>query len=308
MTLHIGSNIVKYRKESGVTQAELAEYLGVSPQAVSKWEQETSVPDIYLIPKIALFFNISIDTLFGTTDLNMSGLLVSKYTVQSNDKNYKEALDALHNILDINPENTEALKQLIQLEFNRSHEFLLKGESACQKLLTLADNESDKKRAMIQLIRAHAMLDRNDLIKEYRERFETTKSVDNFNYLLIALGNCCQHQEILCLGEDYLHTFSTSERLLIYPNLMEAAYVLNNTPYTQICFDFITAHSTDIHQIFNAWWLLWKSHKKIGNQVEATRCQKVLLSQLPKQGYNEYTLEKLHKQLTGDSPQIINVL
>ena len=99
MNIKICSNISKYRKESGITQAELAEYLGVSPQAVSKWEQEVSLPDIYLIPKIAFFFNISIDTLFGTTDIDTSALLVSKYSIIRNDKNYREAKDSVETLL-----------------------------------------------------------------------------------------------------------------------------------------------------------------------------------------------------------------
>ncbi len=48
-----------------LTQGELAEKLGVSTAAVSKWEQETSCPDISLLPQIAEIFNVSIDELFG---------------------------------------------------------------------------------------------------------------------------------------------------------------------------------------------------------------------------------------------------
>ena len=57
--------IAHYRKISGLTQKELAEKLGVSGQAVSKWEQQISCPDIMLLPHIAAVFGISIDELFG---------------------------------------------------------------------------------------------------------------------------------------------------------------------------------------------------------------------------------------------------
>ena len=57
--------IAHYRKLSGLTQKELAEKLGVSGQAVSKWEQQISCPDIMLLPHIASVFGISIDELFG---------------------------------------------------------------------------------------------------------------------------------------------------------------------------------------------------------------------------------------------------
>ena len=60
----VGKQIAKLRKEKGVKQEELANDVGVSTQAVSKWENG-GVPDIELLPKIADFFSVSIDYLFG---------------------------------------------------------------------------------------------------------------------------------------------------------------------------------------------------------------------------------------------------
>ena len=60
----IGNIIAKLRKEKGATQEELAKHTQVSTQAVSKWENG-GVPDIELLPKIADFFGVSIDALFG---------------------------------------------------------------------------------------------------------------------------------------------------------------------------------------------------------------------------------------------------
>lgn len=55
----------KRRKELKVTQGEIAEFLGVSRAAVSKWEKGQSYPDITLLPKLANYFNTSIDDLLG---------------------------------------------------------------------------------------------------------------------------------------------------------------------------------------------------------------------------------------------------
>ncbi len=60
----IGKNISELRKAKGVKQDELARFVGVTAQAVSKWENG-GVPDTELLPKIAEFFNVSIDELFG---------------------------------------------------------------------------------------------------------------------------------------------------------------------------------------------------------------------------------------------------
>lgn len=60
----LGQQIKYYRQQKGVKQDELADYLGVSFQAVSKWETGASDPDLSLLPKIAVYFGISIDDLF----------------------------------------------------------------------------------------------------------------------------------------------------------------------------------------------------------------------------------------------------
>ena len=63
--MSIGKNIAKYRKAKGFTQEELGAKLGVTNQAVSKWESEVSMPDIMLLPEIATVLNITLDALYG---------------------------------------------------------------------------------------------------------------------------------------------------------------------------------------------------------------------------------------------------
>ncbi len=65
MKLNIGENIRKHRREANLTQEQLAEKLGVSFQAISRWENETTYPDMELLPAIAKFFGISVDQLLG---------------------------------------------------------------------------------------------------------------------------------------------------------------------------------------------------------------------------------------------------
>ncbi|WP_297238712.1 helix-turn-helix transcriptional regulator [uncultured Faecalicoccus sp.] len=61
-----GQMISSLRKEKGMTQLELAEKMGVTDKAVSKWERDLSFPDVNSIPKIAEIFEISIDELMQT--------------------------------------------------------------------------------------------------------------------------------------------------------------------------------------------------------------------------------------------------
>ena len=64
MELKIGEKIAKYRKLKGYTQEQLGELVGVSGQAVSKWENG-GVPDTCLLPSISKVLGVSIDALFG---------------------------------------------------------------------------------------------------------------------------------------------------------------------------------------------------------------------------------------------------
>lgn len=61
----IGKRIARHRKELGLTQDALAEQLGVTAQAVSKWENDQSCPDISMLPKLAEVFHTSTDALLG---------------------------------------------------------------------------------------------------------------------------------------------------------------------------------------------------------------------------------------------------
>ena len=59
----LGEKIAEKRRVRGMTQEEVAEKLGVTSQAVSKWENKVSLPDITLLPAIADLFETTIDAL-----------------------------------------------------------------------------------------------------------------------------------------------------------------------------------------------------------------------------------------------------
>ena len=65
MEMTLGKRIAALRKEKGLKQDALAEILGVSPQAVSKWENDQTCPDIGLLPKLAELLEVSVDELLS---------------------------------------------------------------------------------------------------------------------------------------------------------------------------------------------------------------------------------------------------
>lgn len=93
----LGQRIARLRKSKGLTQEELGDKVGISSQAVSKWETDASVPDIMLLVKIANIFDITVDELLGNERIRETPKVVPqenrkdvdkmilKITVDSND-------------------------------------------------------------------------------------------------------------------------------------------------------------------------------------------------------------------------------
>ncbi len=85
----ISENIAKYRKKKGYTQEHLGELLGVSNQAVSKWELAVSMPDIMLLPRLADALGITLDELYGiekATDKRNEMVRADDFPIEANRK------------------------------------------------------------------------------------------------------------------------------------------------------------------------------------------------------------------------------
>lgn len=72
--MNIGNNIKRLRQQKNLTQDQVAEKLGVSYQAISKWETNANTPDISMLPEIANLFGVSIDMLFSDNIMDCSDI------------------------------------------------------------------------------------------------------------------------------------------------------------------------------------------------------------------------------------------
>lgn len=105
----LGENIAALRKNRGFTQEELAKRLGVSPQAVSKWENGTACPDIALLPEIADIFSVTVDDLMRAP----AERLISNENKQGEDES--EADKSATDFKDCKPSGLEAKKVNISI-------------------------------------------------------------------------------------------------------------------------------------------------------------------------------------------------
>ncbi len=67
--MKFGEKLNILRKNAGLTQEEVASHLGISPQAVSKWENDLSCPDIMLLPELAALYGKTVDELLSSEDM-----------------------------------------------------------------------------------------------------------------------------------------------------------------------------------------------------------------------------------------------
>ena len=69
MAMNIGAKITAARKNAGFTQEKLAEQLGITPQAISTWERDESIPDTKNLLMLAKLLDVSLDDLFSESEL-----------------------------------------------------------------------------------------------------------------------------------------------------------------------------------------------------------------------------------------------
>lgn len=147
MSLTIGEKIALLRKKKNISQTELAEYLFLAPQTVSRWEVGGGAPDIALLPKIAAFFGVSIDELFGLTSLERTENLVCKYSVLRDDRSFQEAMEAIGSQLQTidalqkngggEPAGLERDRD--RLEAEKAHMWIQQGREAFRRAFAIAD-------------------------------------------------------------------------------------------------------------------------------------------------------------------------
>lgn len=123
MKIEIGQRIKSLRVEKGITQEALANHLGLSYQAVSKWENNVSSPDIQLLPLISVYFGVTIDELFEIpNEVHMERInhMLDNERILS-EENFNYAQEFLRNVLETNPKCARAYYLLAALYNHRAN-------------------------------------------------------------------------------------------------------------------------------------------------------------------------------------------
>lgn len=191
--MDIGKQIKALRLAKEVKQEELAEYLGVSFQAVSKWETGASVPDIALLPNLAVFFGVTIDELFQIPNEEEFERIENMFWHERRIpvETFDHSIRFLEGILAQEPRNVRAYSCLAELYNHRAksdHEAA--GEYA-RKVLEL---DPDEKRGWVAFLEAGGGVcgdewydNHFEVIEYFREFLE--KNPGNFRGLYAIIEN-----------------------------------------------------------------------------------------------------------------------
>lgn len=220
----IGQNVKKLRDERNITQQELADALGVTFQAVSKWECGITVPDIAMLPDIADYFSVTIDELFKsnmTAYRNKAERLISKYESDiSNSEAFELADREYRKLFSANGMTAYDLGNFAYLNDLRSRYYLKLAETYYQQAIEQGKEQNDLSyyKNQRQYILFLSQLGRDD---ESISRHTNLLELDpnnpmNYSSLVAAYKYAGDNVNAIKIAEKGLSIFPQDELLLIY--------------------------------------------------------------------------------------------
>ncbi|NLG81045.1 MAG: helix-turn-helix transcriptional regulator [Bacilli bacterium] len=218
--INIGKMITMKRRQKGLTQEELANYLGVSKASVSKWETGQSYPDITFLPQLATFFNITIDELMGYEPQLTKQDILKLYLQLSDDfesKPFDEVLNECHKLI-------KKYYSCFPLLF---HIGLLLVNNCAEAL--------DKEKTTSVILEAKELFIRVKTESDDSELVQLATSMEA--YCALMLGN---PNEVIELLENKSNKIISNESLLasayqMIGKLTEAKYVMQVGMYQFLC-------------------------------------------------------------------------
>ncbi len=169
---NFGERLKKIRTDSHTTQDILAEYLGVSYQAVSKWENAIAFPDITLVPAIANFFGVTADYLLGVsldnTDENIESILQQARSYTHTGE-INKSIAILEEALKTYPNEHKLLSDLIEynvMVYKDSNEWLAHIEQKAGLIFRDCNIDKIRYKTIVNLAFAYSFCGKREKVKE----------------------------------------------------------------------------------------------------------------------------------------------
>ena len=141
--MNIGKKIRDFRLVKGITQETLAQELGVTAQAVSRWENGAAMPDITFLPALSVYFGVRIDDFFELSDdaqqERIYNMTQTEEFIPRADFDHAERY--LKDRLAMDPGDAQSLTTLARLYVHRAEGYQRRAESLCKRALEAAPRE-----------------------------------------------------------------------------------------------------------------------------------------------------------------------
>lgn len=309
--MELGKKIASLRKRNEITQAQLAEYLSVQPQTISRWEADGGTPDVMLLPKIAMFFGVSIDELFGINDMNQIENLVYKYSVLRDRKSYEEVMRSLEaaveNIEEQLQESSENEKEELrqrreQLLAWKVHIFIQKSRKAMEdaemQIDKLLDEITEQEnplylplRLQKQQLRIHSGETKKTLQEAKANWEQETGLVSLYCYMmgLLEIQDGAKVLELWKLDEvQRLVATATEQTEPLWLAMFSAARIEQKLEIFRSFLSQFEECATP-QAVFDAEWELFLLYGELGMQQERLACGQELLQKMENLHFNEYS-------------------
>ena len=218
MNITITENLKAFRKARGNTQEELAKNLGLTVQAVSKWERGDGYPDITLLPSIALFYEKTVDELLGCGEIarrRRIAEITARFEQNIGAGDIESSIDLMRGALREFP-NELAFMSLLSgaLLLARNDEDLDECISLCEKVLNKSTEDEQRYDALKTLVQAYSRKNDKSKAKEYADKLPDL----HYTYNSVA-EHVLEGEELMSLAQSniraYIHLMRNSIEALL---------------------------------------------------------------------------------------------
>jgi len=317
--VELGKRIANLRKKNKITQAQLAEYLAVMPQTVSRWEADGGTPDVVLLPKIAMFFGVSLDELFGINDMKQIDDLVYKYSVLRDEKTFHEVMrkidSAVGSIEEQMPNAEREQRQTLtqqreQLLAWKVHVYIQKSRKALEEageqldvLLQEVTDETNPLYLPLRLQKQQLRMQTGEAklaIREAKKNWDRKKDIHTLYCYLMALLEIQEGKEVLkvweCDEAQALIAHITTQTEPLWLAMFTAMRIEDRVEDIRHKLEIFEKGAT-AEALFDAEWELFCLYEELGLQKEKQACGEKLLKKMEQMSLNEYTKEVYRKKI-----------